>query len=402
MNIQESLTTALDSIRSNKLRSVLTMLGIIIGVASVIALLALGNGFSDDITGEINSVGTNIINITTDKDNSGGYEALSLDDVDALLDPVKNPSVVDAGASLTGRNQTVAFAGESLDTGVTGVTQNFLGIRNLDEFQVGDGFNQNDMDNRTRVAVLGATVASDLFVDEFPVGKEIKINSLEYEVIGVLDENNESDEQVYIPITTAQSRLYTDRTRTGEKYVSMISAESATTDDVPAMIDEVTLTLSEEHNIRVGDEYDFTIIDQSSLLEVASSVTSTLNTFLGSIAAISLVVGGIGIMNIMLVSVTERTREIGIRKAIGALRSDILLQFLLESVVLSLLGGFIGIVFGVSVALIAGGWFNLTVVIAGSTIAMSAGFAALVGLVFGIYPAWQASSLRPIEALRYE
>ena len=264
MNIQESLTTALDSIRSNKLRSVLTMLGIIIGVASVIALLALGNGFSDDITGEINSVGTNIINITTDKDNSGGYEALSLDDVDALLDPVKTPSVVDAGASLTGRNQTVAFAGESLDTGVTGVTQNFLGVRNLDDFQVGDGFNQNDMDNRTRVAVLGATVASDLFVDEFPVGKEIKINNLEYEVIGVLDENNESDEQVYIPITTAQSRLYTDRTRTGEKYVTMISAESATTEDVPTMIDEVTVTLSEEHNIRVGDEYDFTIIDQSS------------------------------------------------------------------------------------------------------------------------------------------
>ena len=222
MNFQESFTTALDSIRSNTLRSILTMLGIIIGVASVIALLALGNGFSDDITGEINSVGTNIINVTSDLDNSGGYPALTLDDMDAILDPVKNPSVINAGAAVQG-NQTVLFGGESVATTVSGVTQSFFGVRNLDEFQVGDGFNQNDMDAQTRVAVLGAVVASDLFVDEYPVGKELKINGISYEVIGVLDENNESDETVYIPITTAQSRLYTGRTRTGEKYVSQIS-----------------------------------------------------------------------------------------------------------------------------------------------------------------------------------
>ncbi|MFK7806001.1 MAG: ABC transporter permease [Anaerolineae bacterium] len=401
MNIQESFTTALDSIRSNTLRSVLTMLGIIIGVASVIALLAIGNGFSEDITGEINSIGTNIISVTTDRDNSGGYETLTLDDMEALLDPIQNPDVTGAAAIVQG-SQTVIYGGESVETAVSGVTQSYLPLRNLAEYQVGDGFNQDDMETQSRVVVLGAAVASDLFADEYPVGKELKINGVSYDIIGVLEESNESDDTVYMPITTAQSRLYTSRTRTGEKYVSSISVEAATTEDVPAIINQVTVTLGEKHNIGLGDEYDFQIIDQSSLLDVADSITSTLTTFLGSIAAISLVVGGIGIMNIMLVSVTERTREIGIRKAIGALRKDILLQFLLESIVLSLLGGAIGIFLGVSIALLTGFFLGLTMVIAGSTIAMSAGFAALVGLVFGIYPAWQASNLRPIEALRYE
>ena len=400
MNIQESFTTALDSIRANKLRAVLTMLGIIIGVASVIALLAIGNGFSDDITSEINSIGTNVVTVTTDKDNSGGYEALSMRDVEALADPLSNPDIIGVAAAIQG-NQTVIYEAESIETAVTGVTSSYLPINGLDDYQLGDGFNQNDIDTQSRVAVLGASAAVDLFDTEFPVGKTVKINGVSYEIIGVLDESS-SDDTVFIPITTAQSRLYTDRTRTGEKYVSSISVEAATTDDVPAVIDQITVTLSEEHNIRVGDEYDFSIRDQTSLLETADTVTSTLNTFLGSIAAISLVVGGIGIMNIMLVSVTERTREIGIRKAIGAIRRDILLQFLLESLVLSLLGGLIGIGLGISISFIAGAFFEITTVIAMSTIGMSVGFAAAVGLIFGIYPAWQASNLRPIEALRYD
>ena len=400
MNIQESFTTALDSIRANKLRAVLTMLGIIIGVASVIALLAIGNGFSDDITSEINSIGTNVVTVTTDKDNSGGYEALSMRDVEALADPLSNPDIIGVAAAIQG-NQTVIYEAESIETAVTGVTSSYLPINGLDDYQLGDGFNQNDIDTQSRVAVLGASAAVDLFDTDFPVGKTVKINGISYEIIGVLDESS-SDDTVFIPITTAQSRLYTDRTRTGEKYVSSISVEAATTDDVPAVIDQITVTLSEEHNIRVGDEYDFSIRDQTSLLETADTVTSTLNTFLGSIAAISLVVGGIGIMNIMLVSVTERTREIGIRKAIGAIRRDILLQFLLESLVLSLLGGLIGIGLGISISFIAGAFFEITTVIAMSTIGMSVGFAAAVGLIFGIYPAWQASNLRPIEALRYD
>ncbi|MEM7800873.1 MAG: ABC transporter permease [Chloroflexota bacterium] len=401
MNIQESFITALDSIRANKLRSILTMLGIIIGVASVIALLAIGNGFTEDITGEINSIGTNVITVTTDQDNSGGYPALTLDDVEALQDPINNPDVVAVGAATQG-NQTVTFEGESVTTSVIGATENFHEIQGFDAYQVGDGLNQNDIDTQARVAILGAAVSTDLFSDAYPVGEEIKINGIEYEVIGVMEETDNADDNIYIPLTTAQSRLYTDRTRTGEKYVSQIVVEAVDTDTVPLVIDQVTLTLSEEHNIRPGDEYDFTITDLSSLLDVAGSVTSTLNTFLGSIAAISLVVGGIGIMNIMLVSVTERTREIGVRKAFGAKRWDILLQFLLESVVLSLMGGFIGIVLGITVSVVAGIYFGLTMVVASSTIALSVGFAAAVGLIFGIYPAWQASNLRPIEALRYE
>ena len=400
MNLSESFATAWDSIRSNLLRSVLTMLGIIIGVASVIALLAIGNGFSEDITGEINSIGTNIVSITTDLDNSGGYQSLTMDDVDALLDPVNNPDIFNVGA-IVGGNQTVTYGRESLTINVNGATESYHPIYSVDEYQVGDGFNQNDIDTQARVAVLGAQVAADLFVDEYPIGKEVKINGVGYEVIGVMEESN-FDEVLYVPLTTAQSRLYTDRTWNGEKNISQIVVEAGSTETVDAAIEQVTLTLRDTHNIGPDDEYDFEIFDQSSLLDTASTVTATLNTFLGSVAAIGLVVGGIGIMNIMLVSVTERTREIGIRKAIGALRRDILLQFLLESIVLSLLGGFIGILLGVSVSFLVGAYFDLTVVIASWTVGMSVGFAAAVGLIFGIYPAWQAAKLRPIEALRYE
>jgi putative ABC transport system permease protein len=400
VNLNESITSAFDSIRANKLRSILTMLGVIIGVASVIALLAIGNGFSEDIMGEIDAIGTNLLTVITDRDNSSGYDSLSMGDVAALLDPIRNPDIVDVAATVQG-TQTVIYAGESIATTVTGVTASYLSMNKLDEFQVGDGFNQNDIDTKARVVVLGATAAVDLFGSEYPVGREVKINGVSYEVIGVLTDST-NDDTVFLPLTTAQSRLFTNRTRTGEKALSTIVVEAASTDSVPAAIEQVTLTLRAEHNIPTGDEYDFTIIDQSTLLDTADSISDTTNALLGSIAAISLVVGGIGIMNIMLVSVTERTREIGIRKAIGAIRRDILLQFLLESLSLSLLGGAVGIVVGIVTSFFVGEMFDLTMVIEVSTIALSAGFAAAVGLIFGIYPAWQASNLRPIEALRFE
>jgi putative ABC transport system permease protein len=402
----ESFFTALDSIAANKMRAVLTMLGVIIGVASVIALMAIGNGFSENITSEINSIGTNLISISTDYDNSGGYPALSLDDVEALSDPANVPDALAVGAIVQG-NQAVLYGGESVNTSISGVSPAYMDINNLNEFQLGDGLTESDNASLARVAVLGAGVASDLFGDEYPVGRAVKIGGVSYEVVGVLEEGGGgiggfTDDNVYVPLTTAQSRLFTERTRHGQKAVTTISVEAVSSEKVQAAINQVTETLREQHDIVYGDDDDFTIFDQSSLLETVNTVTASLTAFLGAIAAISLLVGGIGIMNIMLVSVTERTREIGIRKAIGAYRRDILVQFLLESMVLSLLGGALGIALGWLITQAASRAFDLTMVIDAGTVILSASFAAAVGLIFGIYPAWRASKLQPIEALRYE
>ena len=406
MDITESFTTALDAILANRMRSILTMLGVIIGVASVIALMAIGNGFSEDITNQITSIGTNLINVSTDFEGSGGYQALSFNDVEALSDPLNVPSVSDITAKIDG-NVAVVFGGESKTTTVSGIMANYLEMNSLDEFQLGDGLTQNDLDTSARVAVLGAGIASELFGTEFPIGEQIRINGVSYEAVGVLEESGgglagNTDDTVYVPLTTAQSRLYTDRTRSGDKMVSSITMQAADSESVEQAINEITKTLRDRHGINYGDDDDFRIFDQSSLLDTVNTVIGSMTAFLGAIAAISLVVGGIGIMNIMLVSVTERTREIGIRKAIGALRRDILTQFLLESMVLSLLGGVIGIMLGWAISSLAGTIFDLTMAIDLGTVLLSASFAAAVGLIFGIYPAWRASNLRPIEALRYE
>ena len=406
MNLAESFFTALDSIAANKMRAILTMLGVIIGVASVIALMAIGNGFSENITSEINSIGTNLVSISTDYDNSDGYPSLSMEDVAALSDSGNVPSASRVGAIIQGQ-QTVTHGGESVNTAVSGASPDYMAINNLNEYQLGDGLTEGDLATSARVAVLGAGVASDLFGMEYPVGGQIKINGVSYEVIGVLEEGGGgiggfTDDNVYIPISTALSRLYSDRTRHGQKAVSTIAVEAAGSEQVDDVIAEVTETLRERHDIIYGEDDDFSIFDQSSLLDTVNTVTASLTAFLGAIAAISLLVGGIGIMNIMLVSVTERTREIGIRKAIGAFRRDILVQFLLESMVLSLLGGALGIMLGWLMTRAASTVFDLTMVIDARTVMLSASFAAAVGLIFGIYPAWRASKLQPIEALRYE
>ncbi|MCB8945419.1 MAG: ABC transporter permease [Ardenticatenaceae bacterium] len=406
MNIVESFLTALDSILANKMRSVLTMLGVIIGVAAVIALLAIGNGISESITGELNSIGTNLIFISTDFDNSDGYQALSLADVEALADPLNVPDAAQV-AAMVQVNQNVVFEGEGVQTAVLGITPNYLAVNNLDEFQVGDGLTENDLDTSARVAVLGAGIASDFFGEGFPVGQSVKVNGVSYEVVGVLTESGggiagDTDNNVYVPLTTAQSRLYPERTRSGEKAVSSIRVEAASAEAVEAALEQITETLRDQHGIAYAADDDFSILDQSSLLDTANQITGTLTAFLGAIAGISLLVGGIGIMNIMLVSVTERTREIGIRKAIGALKRDILAQFLLESLVLSLIGGGLGIALGWAISAAASSLLDIATVVDPGTVALSVGFAAGVGLLFGIYPAWRAAGLRPIEALRYE
>jgi putative ABC transport system permease protein len=405
MNLSESFYTALDSLLANKLRAVLTMLGVIIGVAAVIALLSIGNGVNASVTGEIQSIGTNLILIATDFDNSDGLPALSLSDVEALADPLNAPALSAVSASSQAAFEVV-HSNRASRTSVIGVTPNYFDVNNIEEFQAGDVLTQADHDTRARVAVLGADVAANLFEDTFPVGNSVKINGVSYEVVGVLAESgsafSNNDSNVYVPLSTAQSRLFSERVRDGERAVGSIVAQAANEDVTEVAIEQITETLRRQHNIIYAADDDFTILSQADLLETLDIVTGTLTAFLGAIAGISLVVGGIGIMNIMLVSVTERTREIGIRKAIGALKRDILMQFLLESMLLSVLGGFLGIAFGWLISLVAGSALDIQTVMDIGTVLLATGFAAAVGLIFGIYPAWRAAGLRPIEALRYE
>ena len=407
MNLSESFLTALDSLVANKLRSALTMLGVIIGVAAVIALMSLGNGFSTFISSEIQSIGTNLIYILPDTENSNGQPTLTLRDVNALTEPGRATAVQDATANIQGR-QEVIYAGRNMFTTVNGVMANYFELNNLTELQAGNLLTQTDLDTRGRVAVLGSEAAEDLFGEEFAIGRSIRINGIGYEVVGVLTERGggpggSTDDVVYVPLSTAQERLFSSRTRSGERAVSTIIAQAVNEDLATEAAEQIKAVLREEHNIAYAADDDFQILSQNDLLDTFSVITGTLTLFLGSIAGISLLVGGIGIMNIMLVSVTERTREIGIRKSVGALKRDILMQFLIESLFLSLIGGIIGIGLGIVMSQLAGNFLgNVTPVVDLFTVILATTFSAGVGLVFGIYPAWRASNLQPIEALRYE
>jgi len=405
LQIKNLLKAALKSIQKNKMRSILTALGIIIGVAAVIVMVAIGTGASARIQSHITSLGTDMLMIRPGSSSQGGvsmgagsYNRLSLDDVEeiqeqATLAKAVSP-VIRAGGQIIG-------GGSNWSTTVYGVIPEYLYIRNY-ELESGECFTDRDVRSLKKVALLGKTVAEELFPDVDPVGEEIRINKTPFTIVGVLKEKGESgmggdqDDVILAPSTTVLYRLK------GGQYIDMIYVSANSKDQMYAAQQELTTILRAAHRIQDGDDDDFQIRNQAEIIDMASSTSQTLTILLGSIAAVSLIVGGIGIMNIMLVSVTERTREIGIRLSVGARSSDILTQFLSESVVLSLIGGIIGTLLAFVIALLMNKFTSLTTQISPAIILLAFSFAGAVGVFFGFYPARKAAMLNPIEALRYE
>ena len=408
MNLHRTLLSALQSVGSNKLRSLLTLLGIVIGVAAVISLMSIGRGVQVSVTSFIQELGTNILFVnSTDPQSS----PLTLDDAYALVDPVLAPSVdqvapeINAFGSVTVIDE---FGARSIIGEITGVTPEYQHVRDY-TVDLGDFIAIPHVVNASDVAVLGSQASTDLFGGRNPVGRTVKIQERQMTVIGVLESRGGGafsfeDNRVLVPITTAYRRITADRSVEGVLGVDTISVLVGDVDNMERAEGEVSRILRLRH--RITDEDDFEVRNQQQALEAFQDTTQAFILFLGSIASISLIVGGIGIMNIMLVSVTERTREIGIRKAVGARRWDILSQFVLEAMLLSLGGGIIGVLLGMLVAQA----MNLTLlaeedirtVVSTDITVLALGVSVLIGLVFGIYPAMRAAALRPIDALRYE
>ena len=412
MNVIASIRVALRSLVSNKLRSGLTMLGIIIGVGAVIALVAAGAGTQAQVTDQFESLGANRLVImpgamTFQGRSMGAASAQTLTNDDVAAIERLASAISGVAPEYSVRNQQVVYGNKNTQTTVLGVTPEYLPVGNW-EIERGRFIEGLDLTNQAKIVVLGSGVIDDLFGGGLlvnPLGKVVKINRQNYQVVGLMESKGAGggfqnlDDQVFIPLTTAQLKFG----GAGSQMLGAINVQVSEKDKIGFAQAELTAILRARHGLTTGQADDFYIQNQAQMVDTMQEVTGTFTMLLGSIAAISLLVGGIGIMNIMLVAVTERTREIGIRKAVGARRRDIMAQFLVEAVVLSLLGGLIGLLFGYGGAQAITPLLGATrAIVAPSSVAMALGVSVGVGLFFGLYPAGRAASLHPIEALRYE
>jgi putative ABC transport system permease protein len=405
MKANRLVQVALQSIRKNKMRTMLTMLGVVIGVGAVMVMVAVGQGATSQIRQRINNLGTNLIVITPGSASQAGVSRgagsasrLTLEDAEILdresyLLAAVSPVIVTMGQAVGGQGNWRA--------NINGVSTDYIAIRDWD-LASGRSFDEADVRGMRRVVLLGQTVARNLFPDADPIGLTLRLRDVTFEIIGVLAakgqtaEGRDQDDVILAPYTTVQTRL------AGRTFIAQIIGSASNPDEVAPAQEEVRAILRETHGLASYDEDDFTVRNQTELAEAAESTAEVMTLLLAAIASISLVVGGIGIMNIMLVSVTERTHEIGIRMAVGARGADVMTQFLVESIVMSCLGGMLGLALGFGGARVLGHFTGWSTAVAPGMIALAVGFSAAVGIFFGFYPARKAAALDPIQALRYE
>lgn len=410
MKMKDIFEETFISFNANKSRTFLTMLGIVIGVGSVIAMMAIGTGSTQKITSSIESIGSNLIFITPGaartfgagpREASGGAKSLTIEDMEAISSKIAG--IKNVTGSVSSRQQVV-YKSNNDNLSINGVYPSYFSVRNI-TVSDGEAFDESAENSSQKVAVIGPTLVTTLYGEDATssdvIGQTFKIGSYQFKIIGVTESKGgsitgSSDSNVYIPLSTAQKIF------TGNKYLSNITVSAASSDSITNVTSDITSLLLERHNLSESDTADFSISTQSDMLSSMSSITTTLTYLLGAIASISLLVGGIGIMNMMLTSVTERTKEIGLRKAIGAKNKDISTQFLTESIILTVAGGIIGIILGFLISSIVNisGVTNSSVSI--SSIILATGVSIFIGVVFGYYPAKRAAKLNPIDALRYE
>ena len=405
MLFDETIKVAFGAIRANKMRSVLTMLGIVIGIAAVITMIALGNGAQKAVSQRLQALGTNVLSVNPGQQMFGGVdrgssEKLTIKDAQALM---AAPRAITSVTPQMQRSQQIEFGGSNASTSIVGVWPTYFSINNH-EPEIGRIFTNSENQGRRRVALVGARVGERLNIDTNTLmGKTLLIRGIAFEVIGILKEKGQGmgfgsgpDERVFIPVSTAQFRVF-GSDRVGEIMVQATSAE-----EINAAMAEIERVLRREHRIQPGQSSDFTIRNQATLLTTFEETTRTFSFLLAGIAIVSLIVGGIGIMNIMLVSVTERTREIGVRKALGARKRDIMLQFLIEALVLCIAGGVLGLALGIGAANAMAKWAAWNTIVAPESAIIAITFSAVIGVFFGMWPARRAASLDPIVSLRYE